>query len=225
MPPPELATIPIHVLSVGAFGSAVVRHLASFCPNLRETRWNVSFQMDAETWPAAALQVLVSHNPVPSICEFLGALSYARSSPFIPLIIDASALCLGPIIVPGRSACWRCWAMRSQQHAKSPRQRSALLEFYDSHPNAAAKRYLESFAMMGAIQIASSVNELEDSSQPGRIWQMNLFSRQIRTGRLIGVDGCTSCGLGRPLDSRTYAEAREKLAYLWENELNYLFKG
>jgi bacteriocin biosynthesis cyclodehydratase domain-containing protein len=205
----------VSLISVGDFGKSVASHLNSFFPQLGEASDNNIPDRDSE--PAPDLCILVSWRPVPALCDSLDCFAFTRRRPFIPLIVDSSVLCLGPVIVPGLSGCWRCWEQRMLQHSKASSHRAVLQRSYDSQPEAGPAGYLESFALLGAARIAEllgSRDAIENAA--GQIWRMDLFSTEISMGQLIGVDNCDRCGLGRNLRDRTYAELRENLSFLWE---------
>ena len=204
----------IHVVSVGMFGRAVAKYLKTLFSNMQVTIWDGGDLSDCEQWPDCILHVLAAWRPVRSLCEFMDELSYERGRPFIPLILDSPVLRFGPVIVPNVSGCWHCWDMRLRQHTISLRERSALLEFYETNPQSGPAGYLEPFAMIGAAQIARITQSSMDRAA-GQIWQMNLFTRHVSTGRLVGIDGCGRCGLSRPLEDRTYYEAKDSLSFLW----------
>jgi len=204
----------VHVLSVGVFGRAVTKYLKTFYPDLLETVWSECRPGNREEWPQASFVVVAAWRPVGSLCRVVDNLSYERGHPFVPVILDSPVLRLGPVTVPGVSGCWHCWDMRSRQHSPISRERSSLLEFYESNPNCGPAGYLESFAMIAAAQIGQ-VTRSSLTQIAGQIWQMNLFTREVSTGYLVGVDGCKRCGLNRPIEGRTYFEAKERLSHLW----------
>ncbi len=207
----------LHVIAVGPFGQAVSEYLSVLHPHVHRTVWNWTKPLTRETWPTSSAEVIVAWRPVPQLCELVSVISHDRAVPFIPLILDSGVLRLGPIIIPESSACWKCWIMRSRQHSPNPQERSALLTFYDANPEAGPAGYLEPLAMLAAAQIKRAFQLcLHPDQVGGDIWEINLFSSQVRTGRLLGVDGCPVCGLNRSLETRTYLEAKRELAFLWE---------
>lgn len=208
----------LHVVCVGAFGKTVAKCLASLHLSVRETHSDGSVSIDLDEWPTVGVEVIAASKPVPDLCNFIDRYSREHGRPVIPLVLDSSVLRLGPIIVPGIGGCWRCWQMRSLQHAKLLPERIALLQFYEANRLVEPQGFLEPFAMIGAVQIASAIQSRDHLNQiAGNIWQIDLFTREVTTGYLVGVDGCPYCGLDRPLDSRSYAEMQTKLAYLWKD--------
>ena len=205
-----------HVVWVGPFGSAVVRHLSDFLPDLRVASGEAAPAPGVGDSQEFRCQLLAAWRPVPSLCDDLDRRCRERGIPFMPLIVDGADLRLGPVMLPEGGACWQCWELRSRQHAASARERSALLRHYTAHSEAGPRGYLEPFALMGASRLVAAMRGCEERSiEAGWIWQLNVFTGDVQTGRLIGLDSCRQCGLERPAESRTYAELRERLGHLW----------
>ena len=198
----------LRILTVGTFGSAVAKHLVPLFPTSHESAWNGSLPGELECSNKEDIQVLIAWRPVPRLCEFLDEASHRCGNVFIPLIVDSPTLRLGPIIVPRTSSCWRCWSLRAMQHSEFPRERAALLEYYASDAQNGPAGYLEPFAMMAAAKLAETIRTCRCSpdTRAGEIWQMDMFTRDVSTGRLMGIDDCTRCGLGRNPELRTFSE-------------------
>jgi bacteriocin biosynthesis cyclodehydratase domain-containing protein len=208
----------INALSVGAFGRAVLHFLKSFVPHIEGSDWADIHDLDQDSWPLSDLQVVCAWRPVPKLCAFLDELSHRRSHPLVSVVLEPSVLCLGPVIVPGEGGCWHCWEARAQQHAQFAEERLALLQFYEKDRSAGPIGYLEPFALMGAVQIAHLISSREYLRQnAGFIWRINLYTREVSVGHLIGVHGCPRCGRRDAHSGPNYAEAQNALSFLWAN--------
>lgn len=207
---------PPHLLSVGAFGEAVARHLSRSHPELILTQVVADTVPLPETWPRARIYIIAAWRPVPHICELMNQISHEWKRPFIPLIQDSRTLRLGPIVVPGCEGCWRCWSRRSAQHRSSQNRRGAILRYYSSNPEVGPKGFLQAFALMASARLSHTIYALDSSSAvPGSVWEIDTLSREIKTGKVIGVHGCPYCGLKRAETDRGFAEMRSALNYLW----------
>jgi bacteriocin biosynthesis cyclodehydratase domain-containing protein len=143
--------------------------------------------------------------PSDELCASLNKLSYDHQVPFLPLVANGGQLIVGPLVIPGRSACWSCWSKRSKQHDVWLQYRSAVNEHYLRHPDAGPQSYLESAAFMGAAFISSTLTSLRlGLAQAGTIWQIDPVRAVITTGCVIGVHGCSLCGLQDRNANRTY---------------------
>jgi bacteriocin biosynthesis cyclodehydratase domain-containing protein len=208
----------VRIVTAGTFGKAVARSLAALGGNVQEQESPGTEIPAPDAWPAADIYIAAAWRPVSRLCQSLSEHAFQTRTPFIPLIVDSSILRVGPVIVPGKSGCWRCWQLRSQQHAALPREQAELLRFYENNPHAGPGGYLEPFAAMGAARIASVIQSQSHLQElAGHIWQIHLFTKEVSTSFLIGIDGCAWCGLGRPFESRTYAGIQEELAFLRAN--------
>jgi bacteriocin biosynthesis cyclodehydratase domain-containing protein len=210
------AGVSASVVAIGAFGAAVAEHLGLFGPVVRASDLAPEAENDVAEGPSAAVNVIASWRPVTDICERYDRLSRLRGQPFIPVILDGRTLTVGPILMPAGPACWRCWTRRERQHAVGPTPRRAVHDAYSQDPDLGPKGFLDAFALMAAAKTAHMIETIaEKTVVAGSLWQLDLPTRIVTTSRLIGCDGCTRCGLDRPLPTRTVEELRRSLSDLW----------
>lgn len=209
----------IQVLTLGRFADAVYAYLQELCPGVAQTR------LDDMNLPGELVElggriwIVVAWRPVPSICSELNERSHVTGRPFVPVIVDNTALQLGPVVLPKQGACWECWVRRSNQHSPLPAAREELFKYYDTHAQAGPAGYLEPLAMIAAARTAAIVEAIDSgSARGGYIWQMDMITRVVTTSTAVGVHGCNQCGLGRSVDERTFAAMRDDLSWLFSNE-------
>lgn len=203
----------VHLLSVGPFGNAVAEYLRRFRNDVTETTVTDESSVRLEI---ARITAVAAWRPVPKLCERLNELSFQWQRPFVPLIVESAALRLGPLVIPGRGACWRCWEQRSKQHSEWLLAQSALSQHYSANPDVGPQGYLAPFAMMAATRIAEAIEDLDSSSAvAGYVWQIDMISRAITTGVVVGVHDCPRCGLHRRTSELSFAEMERDLGYLW----------
>lgn len=208
----------VHLLSVGAFGSAVAEHLRTFHSEVSETPVVSGKAAQPESWPDARMHVIAAWRPVVDLCGLLDDICHERKKPFVPVILDSTALRVGPVVVPGHGSCWGCWIRRYRQHAVSPQEESALWQHYATNPDIGPHGYLEPFATMAAARTAQIIWQLNSSAAiGGSVWQIDMLTREITTSTVVGVHGCPRCGLNRPEQTRSFAELHRTVSYLWEN--------
>jgi bacteriocin biosynthesis cyclodehydratase domain-containing protein len=212
----ETSSAPLHVLSAGSFGRAVAQYLRAFRTDLVET----VLAGDASALPAVSPKsgavIIASWRPVPRFCELLDEFSFTRECPFVPVVLDSTILRIGPVVIPGRGSCWGCWARRYTQHDAWREERRVLLDHYASQPAAGPQGYLEPFAMIAASRLASVLGKLTDSNPPaGNIWQIDVITREISIGTVVGVHDCARCGLHRTAAERNFSSMKSDLEYLW----------
>ena len=216
--PEDTDVAPVHALSVGSFGHATVEYLRAFCTDLIETTVMDDTIPLPAVWPESSAYVVASWRPVRHFCQLLDELSWTRKRPFVPAMVDSTILRVGPVIFPGQGSCWQCWAHRYTQHDVWRQERHALLEHYASNPCAGPKGYLEPFSMIAASRLAALLDGIRHPNPPaGYIWQIDLITRQISSGVVVGVHDCPRCGLHMPAENRGSSRLTRELSYLWKD--------
>lgn len=210
----------IHVLSVGDFGYDVARRLASSLGSVTHTSFEGAPSSAPAYWPSAGAYVLAAWRPVPRLTGTLDHLCHAWRRPFLPAILEGSRLRLGPAVVPGAGACYRCYELRRLQHSKSPQVERALDRHYDENPQSGPQGHLKIFAGIAATRLEQWITALghDPASIAGRIWSLDVLSRQVATSRVLGVHGCARCGLGRDEATRGHKPLTDDLRFLWAGE-------
>lgn len=214
----ETSLAPPHILSIGSFGRAVAHYLRDFRSDLVETVVTDDTIALPDVWPTSCANIVASWRPVPHFCELLDELSFKWERPFVPVILDSTLLRIGPVVLPKLGSCWSCWVRRYAQHDAWREERRALLEHYASHPTVGPQGYLEPFAMIAASRLASILGSVRgDSSAAGHIWQIDVITRQVTMGKVVGVHDCPRCGLHRRAE-RSFADLHRDLGYLWTQD-------
>ena len=70
--------------------------------------------------PYADRAVLIADPDQTGLREDLDTLSFTRGMPSLGLELFPTELRCGPLVVPGRSACYRCYDRRRRQHGYRP---------------------------------------------------------------------------------------------------------
>lgn len=207
----------VHLLSVGAFGQAVATTLQSLLPQVSETRLDQYGQTHPMLWPTADVHLLAAWRPVPTLSRLLDEMSHAWRTPFIEAVMETPSLRVGPVVVPGESACYGCFTKRSLQHAQRPTEYQALRDYYDTNAKEGPQGFVPAFADIAAIRLAQMVEQLEREplSIAGRVWHLNLMQRDTAQATVVGVHGCARCGLGRDEALRSFAALRQELDWLF----------
>lgn len=213
---PATSGKPIHVFTAGAFGAAVVIRLRTLMTDVIVTACDTAEATGPSYWPPARLHAIAAWRPVPRLARILNQTSYAWKTPFIPAVLEASHLVVGPVVVPGLGACHACYERRRLQHDPRPEARSALLNQYEQDPDSGAQGHLAVFADIAAVRMAQSIRqvETEPAQAAGRVWRFDVLTRQVAASVVTGVHGCVHCGLRREEATRSYAGLHEELSWL-----------
>jgi bacteriocin biosynthesis cyclodehydratase domain-containing protein len=207
---------PIHVLAAGPFGEKTGSILRDLVPGLVITSCTTRNAINPSFWPNALVHVVVAWRPVRRLLELVNRMSYAWRTPLVAAVIEEPELVIGPAIIPGLSACYNCYERRSLQHCERSQARAALLDHYDLNPVSGPTGYLNVFSDLTAVRLAQMVQQVESEPRlvAGKVWRFDMMRRQAAVSTVVGVHGCSYCGLQRDESTRSYAELRTELAAL-----------
>ena len=202
----------VEVICAGQFGAAIAADLALLRPEYGVRMWDEH----SDSLPDAHIYVAALWRATPALCDALDRLCHKMSRAFVTITAEATTLRIGPVVLPGRGACWRCWTKRQRQHDPWADRREALLQYYHQHPGEGPKGYIGPFSMLGAAKLAAVLDRiLSGSALGGYIWEIDMITRDMFDWTVIGVHGCHQCGLQRPAETRSVTEMRESLKHLW----------
>ena len=184
-------------LPQGQFGHAVVHRLA----RPQDVVLPVDHALADALVPYADRLVLVADADRVALREALDDLSFTRSLPSLGLELTPTELRCGPLVVPGRTACYHCYARRRQQHGYRP-----LPEDLEPLPQGYARHHVVLGA--GLISLALGVLDREgpvDGGEPGpddatgadelggQVWTVDLVTGMTSLARTIATDRCETC--------------------------------
>ena len=184
-------------LPQGQFGHAVVHRLA----RPQDVVLPVDHALADALVPYADRLVLVADVDRVALREALDDLSFTRSLPSLGLELTPTELRCGPLVVPGRTACYHCYARRRQQHGYRP-----LPEDLEPLPQGYARHHVVLGA--GLISLALGVLDREgpvDGGEPGpddatgadglggQVWTVDLVTGMTSLARTIATDRCETC--------------------------------
>lgn len=202
----------ICVLPIGPFGRAVARHLQA----LDATPVDVVNHVATAAASGAAAVVVAAWRPVPALCSLLDLKCRESGKTCVPVVLDGSTIQVGPVTARSPGGCWLCWARRLKQHDHDDGRRAALWHYYDRNSDAGPHGFVEALAAIGGAQAMACVRAtLRGDATAGRIWRLDIVSREVTQSIVIGVHGCERCGLRVPPATRGHRELRAALSFLW----------
>ena len=179
-------------LPQGRFGHAVVEHLAE----PQDVVLSVDHGLVYASVPYADRLVMISDADRTPVREALDEVSFVRSLPSLGLELTPTELRCGPLVVPGRTACYRCYDRRRRQHGRTPVPETleALEQGYAHH-----HVVIGAGLVMLALDVldrdpadgtagASDVDELG-----GRVWTVDLVAGATSLARTVATDRCETC--------------------------------
>ena len=212
----------VHVWSVGAFGRAVARFFMAIRSGISITDLPDGQLPNPERWPASRIRIIAAWRPDHSTFQRLNDAAYKSGESFIPIVMDGHTLRVGPTVIPASSsqekqgACYSCWADRLRQHASPSEHQMAAWHYYSEHAEAGPRGFIASAALIAAARASEIVDSIDSGvGVGGHLWELSLITRQITNTSMHGVHGCPRCGGHRPEESRSFAEMKEALSWIW----------
>ncbi|MDJ1132791.1 TOMM precursor leader peptide-binding protein [Streptomyces iconiensis] len=194
----------VHVLAVGDFGAEVARCLGRAHPGTvvsHDRAARGTALLDSSGWPPARIRVLASWRETPRLMETLDARSADWRTPWFPVVNEHPRLRVGPVVVPGEGACYRCFRRRRAQH-EPPSTRSTLLHtHYDAHPEAGVAGFLPHHVDMAAAAASDVLHRIErgeSADTAGNVRHWNVLEHRMSSARVVGVHGCDRCRRSSP---------------------------
>jgi bacteriocin biosynthesis cyclodehydratase domain-containing protein len=206
----------VHLLAVGSFGQAVADEMVTMLDPVpaRVVSLPGAASLPDELSEAAELSlasaaVVLAGRPVPAIAEWVDEVSFASGVPWLPVTIESTVLRTGPVVVPGLSACYRCFRLRMHQHAPAPAVELALEQHFRTSVADEPYGYLPGTVALAAGTATEAL--AAPAAGAGQVWQRDLVSGRLIHGRAVGVHGCGRCGLHRDERIRSTVDIREAM--------------
>ncbi len=123
----------------------------------------------------------------------LNALSLATGTPWLPVISDAAEITLGPLIVPGRSACLVCLRVRAEALAPGPLR----LIRVGSRPMLPAA--VQVAAGIVAVEVLKALLGADRPTLEDRLIRIHLRTLAWTRADVLRLPRCPACASVRPL--------------------------
>ncbi|GAA4046916.1 TOMM precursor leader peptide-binding protein [Nonomuraea soli] len=134
--------------------------------------------------------VLAAWRPEPELCDELDRQAFESALPWLPVVVDHPHLVAGPLVVPPRGPCHRCYLIRRRRHDGDARLRDLT----------AARRRADSGAGVAGhlphhVRIAQAlVQRLLTATEPGEIHLVDMATLRLTTHTLLPAPECPRCG-------------------------------
>ena len=183
-------------LPQGRFGHAVVERLAG----PQDAVLPVDHGLVYASVPYADRLVMVADADRTALREALDEVSFTRSVPSLGLELTPTELRCGPLVVPGRTACYSCCARRRRQHGYRP-----LPDDVEPLPQGYARHHVVIAAGLVALALstlaaldggaapaagAASGGADDDGELGGQVWAVDLVSGTTSLARTVATDRC-----------------------------------
>ncbi|MBT2454180.1 TOMM precursor leader peptide-binding protein [Streptomyces sp. ISL-86] len=206
----------VHVLAVGDFGTAVADRLFLERRDIAVTSDVKSSLEFSSVWPEAQVRILASWRETPRLAELLDARSADWGTTWFPVVAEHPRLRIGPVVVPGEGACYRCFRQRRSQHERDSSHTATLHAHYDASPAAGTAGFLPHHVDMAAgmaLDVLRRVEAGETEHLAGNVRHWHVLEQHVTGARVVGVHGCDRCR-PRPVDptSATWEQLARDLA-------------
>ena len=204
-PAPQAPSGPVTAyLPQGGFARAVVARLAG--PG--DVVVPVDQGLVSAYVPYAERAVLIADPDQTGLREDLDTLSFTRGMPSLGVELFPTELRCGPLVVPGRSACYRCYDRRRRQHGYRPLPTEVAaelgpLEQAYAHHHVVLAAGLIALALQALDRQAAGTTDSSDTAgveggeEPpeigGQVWTIDLVSGITTCSLTVAVDRCETC--------------------------------
>jgi bacteriocin biosynthesis cyclodehydratase domain-containing protein len=204
---------PAGPLSVGEFGDQVIAFLLGGAGSTAAAGADRAAVGDADGLDAVFEStrepvVLALWRPCPSLCRRADNLAFRYWRPWLPVVMDHPRVRVGPLVAPGRGACFGCFEARRAQHDDHRADTDVVLAAYDRDAGLGPRGHLSQHARLAAAlaEIMLSQFAHAPSAAAGQVISLNMLGGGLRRHRVVPVPGCARCGPPRrPGDSDVLA--------------------
>jgi hypothetical protein len=152
----------------------------------------------------ADLYVVISEHLCVDLCKYIDNINHNYKKCFLPIVVDHPYLTVGPFVQYGQGACYHCYYERFMQHNPIPHVTRALERHYSEFIGKGPKGYHPLDVAIVSNWLLYSVKNSFNHFQ-GKLWRMNLISRESVTAKVIGIHGCKRCGSQKDEKTRSYS--------------------
>lgn len=192
------------ILASGDFGAEVAERLANLYP---ATVQNIDSGTHPSLWPHADLMILAAASERPRVADAVDRTAFIRAVSWFPVFARPTDLQCGPVVVPGRTACYRCFERRRAQHrhgASGPgADRGAA-----GVPTGYARHHVGVAVALARRALAEAADGPSADSLGATVRTFNQISGAMSEVPVVAVDGCRRCR-GR------FGSAEEERHELW----------
>ncbi|MFI6499660.1 TOMM precursor leader peptide-binding protein [Nonomuraea typhae] len=197
---PSTGTEPRHhavLLAAGPFGLAVAERLSG-SKDLSELYTTTVLDIDTGThpslWPHADLFVLAVSHERPRIADAVDRAAFAWGTPWLESCLETTDIRVGPVVVPGCTACYRCFVNRRRQHRRldPPPAR-------ERHPTGFAVHHAGIAAGLTRQAMAEAFGAPDPARLGGGVRRFSLVTGATSRSDVVAGDRCPRCRI--PVDS------------------------
>ena len=148
---------------------------------------------DPRLGDAARGVVVAGARPDTLLLRTVSGEAWRRGLPLLPVTVDGPHLVVGPYVVPGESACLRCYRRRVRQHDPAAESSAHLAAAYDADPSLRPGGWLPALAQLAAGIVATTLAGDAAGLAPGEVRMLDVLTLVPSRGAVVGFTGCPDC--------------------------------
>ena len=153
-------------------------------------------QFSADNAKAADYVLVCMDSPAPGLLDAVNSAALRHGWPWIAGRIESGAGMIGPAVIPGQTACYRCFELRRLANLSRPDRGQAVLTTPAN--NAAAPAPLATaVAGLLVLEAIRLISRLALPQTMGAILILDFFAAGISSHRVLRLPNCPDCGYGR----------------------------
>ncbi|MGV3017623.1 hypothetical protein [Rothia sp. 88186D007BW] len=166
-------------LTQGAFGKAVASMLADDNDIVTE----IDGPVYAADLPYADFIIPITVESAHQIRDCIDSVSFVRGIPHVGLEISHKHIVCGPLVIPGSTACYKCYRHRVEQHGGYLAEDKLPEGFASYHVSIAA----------GFLRSAIKEADCNTNNLGGTVRTFNLINGHFQQSSTVAVNRCERC--------------------------------
>ncbi len=127
-----------------------------------------------------------------TVCQELNSVALSTGSSLLAYRETPFSVELGPLIVPGRTACYVCYQLRRKAAEPKPGPDNAPTA--EAHPETQALNFSSGVHLL-ALEIVKIVTRAAFPVSRGKLWRLGLFDGSVSVHPILKLPRCPACGI------------------------------
>lgn len=129
-----------------------------------------------------------------TVCEQLNSIALSTGASLLPYRETPFSVELGPLVIPGRTACYNCYQLRRK--AAEPKPGPEDDQPGETDTQAAALNFSPGAHLL-ALEIVKIVTRAAFPVSRGKLWRLGLFDGSVSVHPVLKLPRCPVCGTHR----------------------------
>jgi bacteriocin biosynthesis cyclodehydratase domain-containing protein len=147
----------------------------------------------------SSLVLVSSDGPVVAAYREVNAASVVEGVPWLKVAVDGLEAHLGPTVIPGETACWTCYELRTRANWTYYDENMAFEEYLAKEPAKVDYGGLAAISgLLGNLAALEAVKILTGFMPPltcGRFYTFRIADFELQPHRVMKLPRCPTCGI------------------------------